>query len=73
MYDNIYYCRNAGNTCSKKDTCLRYLDEKDNPVSTLFEYACTEKNNFVLYIHKDTEEIKGEEANVSEDDKSETN
>lgn len=74
MYDNIYYCRNAENTCSKKDSCLRYLDAKNNPVSTLFKYACTEKNNYVLYIHKDVEikAAEGENANGSENNSEQT-
>ena len=64
MYDHIYYCKNDGNTCEKKDTCLRYLNAVDNPTATLFKRACTLSNKYLLYINKtkETEVKDGEES-----------
>lgn len=66
MYDNIYYCRNAENTCPKKDTCLRYLDATDQPVATLFKQACTESNQYQLFIKKEEEVNDGNTADNTE-------
>ena len=61
MYDHIYYCRNEGNTCDKKDTCLRYLNAVDHPVAALFKASCTLNNEYLLYINKDKIIKKGDE------------
>jgi hypothetical protein len=67
MYDNIYYCRNANNTCEKRDTCLRYLNAADNPTATLFKCACTSNNQYLLYINK-SKETESEDGKESGDD-----
>ena len=66
MYDNIYYCRNAENTCPKKNTCLRYLDATDQPVATLFKCSCTDKNNYQVYILKEQEKENAETDNTEQ-------
>lgn len=47
---SIYYCVNENNKCEKKETCRRYLHVSDNNAATLFKNACTENNNYLLYI-----------------------
>ena len=59
MLDAIYYCTNNNNTCQKKETCKRYLDVDGKNHATLFKMACTENNNYILYIKK--EESNSEE------------
>lgn len=50
MSDSIYYCTNENNNCSKKEECKRYLDVDGKNHATLFKRACTENNNYVLFI-----------------------
>jgi len=51
----IYYmcCTIENNNCPKKEECKRYLNAKDNSCMTLFKYACTEKNNYHLFMKQD--------------------
>ena len=55
MFDNIYYCKNENNTCSKKDECLRYINANNQPSATLFKQACTVSNQYQLFIQKENE------------------
>lgn len=50
MREGIYCCTKDNNSCPKKDTCYRFINPNDNPYTTLFNYACTEDNNHLLYI-----------------------
>lgn len=50
MSDAIYYCTNKNNTCQKKESCKRYLDVDGKNHTTLYKMACTENNNYILYI-----------------------
>lgn len=52
---NIYYCTQENNTCLKKDNCKRYVEANDKPNATLFKVACTEDNNYILFIKAETE------------------
>lgn len=64
MNNNLYFCTHEYNTCIKKDTCKRYVDytnEENNCHATLFNTACTEDNNYVLYMK--VEEVKEEKSN----------
>lgn len=58
MNSNLYFCTNEENTCSKKDTCKRYVEyinEENNCHAPLFNRACNEDNNYVLYMkHEET-------------------
>lgn len=61
MNNNLYFCTQEDNTCIKKDTCKRYveyIDDGNNYHATLFNMACTEDNNYVLYMK--TEEVNDE-------------
>ena len=51
----IYYicCTIEHNNCPKKEECKRYLNAKDNSCMTLFKYACTEKNDYHLFMKQD--------------------
>lgn len=64
MSDLIYYCTQENNICHKKETCIRYLDAESNHNTTLFNLACTDKNDYVLYLEVeqkgDNEEQKGD-------------
>jgi hypothetical protein len=52
---NIYYCTQENNTCLKKDDCKRYVESDGKPNATLFKVACTEDNNYILFIKAETE------------------
>lgn len=51
----IYYmcCTIENNDCSRKEECKRYLNAKDNSCMTLFKYACTEENDYHLFMEQD--------------------
>lgn len=60
---NIYYCTQEDNYCPKKENCKRYVELNDEKChATLFKTACTEDNDYVLYM-KHNEEIKEEGDN----------
>ena len=57
---NIIYCYNdTNNNCPHKDSCKRYIQSVGNTSATLYKSACTEKNNYPLYI-KDGDCTDGE-------------
>lgn len=51
----IYYmcCTIENNNCPKKEECKRYLNAENNSCMTLFKYACTEENNYHLFMEQD--------------------
>lgn len=51
----IYYmcCTIENNDCPKKEECKRYLNAENNSCMTLFKYACTEKNDYHLFMKQD--------------------
>lgn len=51
MREGIYCCTQENNNCPKKDTCFRFINPDNNPCATLFNYACTEDNKYLLYIN----------------------
>lgn len=57
---SIYYCTKKNNTCPNKETCRRYLDVNGKNHTTLYKMACTENNNYMLYIKH---EMKEDDAN----------
>ena len=57
MADSLYYCTQENNDCIKKDTCKRYIESENKDKTTLFKMACTENNDYVLFIQY---ENKGE-------------
>lgn len=62
MSDKIYYCTQENNNCPKKEECKRYMESNNEKChATLFKVACTEDNNYVLYMRH--EEIKEEGEN----------
>ena len=54
---SIYFCTNENNKCPKKDTCKRYLEIDGEEHATLFKRACTEQNNYILYIKAEKAEV----------------
>ena len=50
MADSIYYCTKENNNCPKKDLCRRYIDSENKDKTTLFKMACTNNNNYVLFM-----------------------
>ena len=55
----LYYCcTQEDNDCPNKETCMRYLNAESAPHATLFKYACTEDNNYHLYLKKDEDIIE---------------
>ena len=58
MSDKIYYCVKEDNDCPKREECKRYIGE-DECRATLFKEACTEDNNYVLFMKN---EQKGGES-----------
>lgn len=51
MADLIYFCVQDGNDCSKKEECKRYIKSSDDKnKATLFKSACTEENDYHLFI-----------------------
>ena len=63
MNNGLYFCTQKDNTCIKKDTCKRYIEAKNNYHAPLFNMACAEFNNYVLYIKID--EVKDNEERQS--------
>lgn len=49
----IYYCTPDNNDCPKREECKRFVEVDGKNHSTLYKVACTEKNNYVLYIKND--------------------
>ena len=57
MSNLIYYCTQENNTCPKKETCKRYMNAEGKNHTTLFKVACTENNNYVLFMEYKEKEI----------------
>lgn len=65
MNNKIYYCTQEDNYCPKKEECKRFIEAENQDTATLFKVACTENNNYVLFMNyeKDNEKIeKGDES-----------
>lgn len=59
----LYYCcTQEDNDCPNKETCMRYLNAESAPHATLFKYACTEDNNYHLYLKKDEDIIEATDS-----------
>ena len=59
----LYYCcTQENNDCPNKETCMRYLNAESAPHATLFKYACTEDNNYHLYLEKDEDIIEATDS-----------
>lgn len=61
MEDSLYYCTQENNTCPRRESCKRYISE-DQCRATLFKAACTEDNNYVLFIKIEDSSKEGEES-----------
>lgn len=57
MADSLYYCTKDNNDCPKKESCRRYIESDDKDKTTLFKMACTENNDYVLFIQYEEKEI----------------
>ena len=54
--NSLYYCTQENNTCSKKECCERYIESENKNCATLFKAACTEDNEYVLFIEYEKKE-----------------
>ena len=65
----LYYCcTQEDNDCPNKETCMRYLNAESAPHATLFKYACTEDNNYHLYLEKDEDIIEEHISNENNEE-----
>lgn len=73
----IYYmcCTIENNNCPKKEECKRYLNAENNSCMTLFKYACTEENNYLLFMKQENDNKTTNENFIEEkkDEKEQTN
>jgi hypothetical protein len=71
----LYYCcTQENNDCPNKEKCMRYLNANTEPHATLFKYACTEENEYLLFMAKAEETdlvTTGEGQTDNEKEKSE--
>ena len=49
MIAPLYGCRELGNECELRNSCIRYAEE---PSARLWAMACNEENQYLLYIKK---------------------
>lgn len=56
----LYFCKQENNTCPRKEECKRYMEAENENCATLFKAACTEDNNYVLFIKYEKEEKSDE-------------
>ena len=61
MNDKIYYCTQENNDCPRKEECKRFMEAENQDTATLFKMACTEDNNYVLFMNYDENIEKGDE------------
>lgn len=52
---SMYYCVKENNECPKKDICKRYIESENEDKTTLFKMACTDANDYVLFIKYEEE------------------
>lgn len=65
----LYYCCiQENNDCPNKEKCMRYLNAESAPHATLFKYACTEENNYHLYLKKDEDIIEEHISNENNEE-----
>lgn len=56
MKDYIYSCGHNDNQCAKKEQCARYKEATEESITAnLYRQACTEENEYILFIKKDGE------------------
>lgn len=60
MANSIYYCTQENNDCPKKDNCKRYIESDNEDKTTLFKMACTNANDYVLFIQHENIEKDGD-------------
>lgn len=63
-----YCCTHDNNDCINKENCMRYLSAESEPHTTLYKYACTEDNNYLLYINKEENKTNDTEENNNEEE-----
>ncbi len=63
-------CKQEENDCPKKEQCRRYLNADKEVSWTLFKYACTEDNNYHLYmeLEKSKDEENKQENKIEENE-----
>lgn len=62
----VYYCRQENNTCPKREQCERFVNaDKTENKTSLFKIACTEQNNFILFMEHQLEEETTDEQNTT--------
>lgn len=64
----LYYCcTHKNNNCPNKERCMRYLNAEADPHATLYKYACTEENEYLLFMAKaeETDLVTADEGQVN--------
>ena len=56
MITKYYCCNQEENPCEKKEQCERFINATENPSATLYKCACTEENEWILFIKSKEEE-----------------
>ena len=46
-------CTQGGNDCPRKEECRRYESAKTDVSWNLFKYACTDENDYQLFMEKE--------------------
>ena len=65
----LYYCcTRKNNDCPNKEKCMRYLNAESEPHATLYKYACTEDNNYHLYMKQDEDIIEETNSNSNNEE-----
>lgn len=53
-------CTQEDNECPKRKECRRYLNANEGTSLPLFKYACTEENDYHLFMKKEEDSIDNE-------------
>ena len=62
----VYYCRQENNTCPKREQCERFVNaDKTENKTSLFKVACTEHNDFILFMQYQPEEEETNEQDTT--------
>ena len=62
-------CTQGGNDCPRKEECRRYETAKTDVSWSLFKYACTDENDYQLFMEReDTGIVVSEEKENKEVD-----
>lgn len=55
---HLYGCTKDNNPCDKKETCSRYINQDNDPHTTLWKYVCCNGELYREVINEDISENK---------------